>query len=423
MSKFSKRMAAAGICTCMAAALLTGCSAKEDKTVIRVDDTSVSYGLFNLMLRYNQAQMQTMYGSFMGSDMWASYGQSTKDGLVTTMENMLLMEAHMEEYGVSVSEDDQANITKAAEDFVAANTEDVLEAVSGTQENVERLLTLYTIQDRMYDAMIADVDTEVSDEEAAQKTVQYVLFSTADTTDEEGNSVALTDEEKAEKKDQAEQLLEAVKGGADMEEALADIDEELSPVTTSYGESNGSIADELKEVAETLSDGEVADEVIETDSGYYVLQMVTTFDEEATESQKDTIVSQRRSDQYNSLLTEWTDAAEIETDTDLLDDLTFDDTFELKTETETESSTDASTEAASETETGSEVSETTAESGSEDASETAAESEAQTETESAGETETATAEDSSESETAESETAVGTESETAAETESETAAE
>ena len=202
----------------------------------------------------------------------------------------------MEEYGVSVSEEDQANITKAAEDFVAANTEDVLEAVSGTQENVERLLTLYTIQDRMYDAMIADVDTEVSDEEAAQKTVQYVLFSTADTTDEEGNSVALTDEEKAEKKEQAEQLLEAVKGGADMEEALADIDEELSPVTTSYGESNGSIADELKEVAETLSDGEAADEVIETDSGYYVLQMVTTFDEDATESQKETIVSQRKSE-------------------------------------------------------------------------------------------------------------------------------
>ncbi|MFQ9395917.1 MAG: hypothetical protein ACLR2E_20235 [Lachnospiraceae bacterium] len=33
------------------------------------DDTA-SLGLVNLMLRYNQAQMQSLYASFMGDNMW-----------------------------------------------------------------------------------------------------------------------------------------------------------------------------------------------------------------------------------------------------------------------------------------------------------------------------------------------------------------
>ena len=48
--------------------------------------------------------------------------------------------------------------------------------VSGETEYVERVLTLLTIQKKMTDAVTKDVSTEVSDEEAAQKSMQYVSF-------------------------------------------------------------------------------------------------------------------------------------------------------------------------------------------------------------------------------------------------------
>ena len=401
MNKLGRKLLVAGLCACMAAASLTGCGSKAGKAAVTVGDDTASLGLVNLMLRYNQAQMQSLYGSFMGDNMWESYGDTTKSNIVESIENMFLMEQHMSDYGVSITDEDKTKIADAAKEFIEENDEKTMKAMNATQENVERLLTLYTIQSRMYNAIIADVDTNVSDEEAAQKTVKYVLFSTAGSTDEDGNSVEMSDEDKAAKKEEAQKLLDAVKGGEDMADALKDLGEDRSPVTSSYGTDNGTLNDSLKEAADKLSDGEVADELIETDGGYYVLQMVTTFDEEKTNEQKDTIISQRKSDLYTSTLDGWKEDAKISTDSDLLSELDFTDTYQLK-ETETEASTDT-TEGTGETET---------EAGSE-AEATEAASEA------ASEAETTEAATEAASEAASTEAA----SETAAETETETATE
>ena len=75
---------------------------------------------------------------------------------------------------------------------------------------MEHVLTLMTIQEKMYAPLTEDVDTEVSDEEAAQKRIVYVYMSTAGTeTDEDGNTVDLTDEEKAAKKQELQDILDA----------------------------------------------------------------------------------------------------------------------------------------------------------------------------------------------------------------------
>ena len=74
----------------------------------------------------------------------------------------------------------------------------------------------------------------------------------------------------------------------------------------------------------------MADELIETDGGYYVLQMVTTFDEEKTNEQKETILSQRKSDLYTETLDGWKEDAKISTDSDLLTELDFTDTYQMK---------------------------------------------------------------------------------------------
>ena len=384
-NKLGKKLAMASLCACLAATSLTGCGAKEEETVITVDDSKASYGLVNLMLRYNQAQMQSFYGAFMGEDMWTTYGETAKESVVENLEELMLLEDHMEEYQVSLSDEEKTKIADVAKAFVDSNDEKVTKAMSATTQNVERMLTLYTIQTKMYDAIIADVDTNVTDEEAAQKTVQYVLFSTAGSTDEEGNTVDMTDEEKAAKKSQAEQLLEAVKGGQDMAEALKEIDENRSPVTSSYGTDNGTLSDTLKEASEKLSDGEVAD-LIETDGGYYVLQMVTTFDKEKTESQKETILSQRKSDKYTEVTNGWKESAAISTDSDLLSELTFEDTFEMKqdeTESETGTTEEAVTEAQSET-----AGETAADTQAETAEETTADTETEEETPAESQSET-----------------------------------
>lgn len=113
-------------------------------------------------------------------------------------------------------------------------------------------MQLYAIQDKIFDPMVVDTDTEVSDEEAAQSTVTYVRISTEGTeTDADGNTVALSDEEKAEKKAQAEQIIEAVEAtgdvaNADMDAIAKEVDETLTASAVSYGDDDTSMDESVK---------------------------------------------------------------------------------------------------------------------------------------------------------------------------------
>lgn len=376
MNKIGKKLLAAGLCLGLALGTATGCGSNSNagKAVAVLDGENIDYALVNFTVRFNQAEMQSAYGSLFGEDMWSSYGESVKTDIMNNIKQMMILEKHMEEYDVAVTDEEKAQITEAAAAFMESNEKSVLKAMTASQETVERMLTLTLIQNKMQAAIIKDVDTEVSDEEAAQKRVQYAFFSTADTTDEDGNTVEMTDEDKAALKEQAQQVLDAVKAGTDMDEALKAVDESKTSSTTTYGTDNGSIDETVKAAVDSLSDGECADSVIETDSGYYVAAMVSTFDEEATENQKETIVSQRKSDKFDEVYDPWEEAAEFTQDDDLLAEITFIDTFEVKsTETET----------AAESESG----ETSAEGASE--AESASETEGSSEAESVSETESA----------------------------------
>ena len=81
------------------------------------------------------------------------------------------------------------------------------DAVSGDEKTVKKVLELLTLQKKMETAMTADVDTNVSDEEAAQKKLQYVLFSTK-TKGSDGKSTDMSDDEKAEVKKESRRFPE-----------------------------------------------------------------------------------------------------------------------------------------------------------------------------------------------------------------------
>ena len=423
-----KKLLAAGTAFCLAAGILSGCSSEADASdvVASVGDTDIELGLVNFLMRYNQAQLQTTYGAYLGEDYWQNYGADSRTSILENIETMVLSEQHMEDYGVSLTEEEETAISDAAAAFMEGNEEDVLTAMSADQETVERAMTLYTINQKVYISVISEADTEVSDEEAAQKTVRYVFFSTGSTTDEEGNTVEMTDEEKEEVRATAQQVLDAVKSGTSMDDALEEAGEDRTSITASYGEDNGSLSDTLKEAANELTeDGQVADSLIEIDTGYYVLQMESMFDEEATETRKDEIVSERRSDHYTEVTDGWREDTEITVNEDLLAQLDFDDTWQLVTE-ETETETAAETTAETSTETTDETSAEPAESETAESAETETTAETETETaaESASETETEETADETESETAvETESESETETETETESESETVSE
>lgn len=363
MNKAAKKITGALLAGALGAASLTGCSSPMDGTqpLLTSGEDTVTVGTGNLMLRMNQATMLSYYSMMGGSTtgLWSqdsgdgeTYGDTTKASVLDELENMLVQKQHAADYDVSISEEEQGKIEEAAQAFMDANTEETIQNLSVSQSDVETLLELYTYQTKMYDPMVADVDTNVEDSEAAQSRITYCRIDISDTQNEDGTTTPLTDEEKQEKKDQAQALLDKLQASADpasadMDALAKEVNEDLNAVDNTFGDDDTLLDDKLKEAAKTLQDGQVYGEVVEGENAYFVVRMDSVLDREATDAEKENIVSERQQNAYNDLLDQWKDDADITVNNREWDKVTLTDNeqYTIK-QPETEDTTeDSSTDA------------------------------------------------------------------------------
>lgn len=366
----------------LTAAMLTGmtvsgCGNKinDTATFATLDDTTITMGVANFCAKYEQAMYDSYYMAIFGENMWESdlYGngntmtQDVKDEIEEELQTLYLLQAHMDEYDISVSEEEEAAILKAADDFIAANSKEAVKQIGAeNKDNVTELLRLRTIQNKMHNRIIEDADTEVTDEEAAQRSFSYVSVSTSGATDADGNQVEYTEEEKADLKSAAQEVAEAEDFDAAAEAAGYTVS------TASYGsaeDENATMDTAVLEAADALKEGEISD-VIETDSAYYVVRLDSEHDEEATASKKEELISQKQEDYYNDILDGWKEASKWTLNESEWAKVTFEDHFAQPKQEETESS---EADAADESVTGTETAEA--------ADDGAAESESVTDTE------------------------------------------
>ena len=314
---------------------------------------------------------------------------------------MLVQKQHAADYDVTISEEEQSKIEEAAQAFMDANTEETIQSLAVSQSDVESLLELYTYQTKMYDPMVADVDTNVEDSEAAQSRITYCRIDISDTQNDDGTTTPLTDEEKQAKKDQAQAILDQLQASADPASADMDaiaqgVSEDLSAVDNTFGDDDTLLDDKLKEAARTLQDGQVYGEVVEGENAYFVVRMDSVLDREATDQQKESIVSDRQQEAYNDLLSQWKDETDITVNDKEWEKVTLTDTeqFTIKqaeTEESAEDSTDSTADTADSTEEDTESAEDTAGDTTEDTAEESADSTADTSDNTSTETEQDTA--------------------------------
>lgn len=368
MKEMVKRTAVAALAGVMTVGMLSGCGSKEldgTKTVATVDGTEIPMGVVSLYARQQQKQTIEMYLSFLGSadNIWDqtadeetgdTYGDQAVTTALESIEKMYLLKAKAADYGVELTEEDEAAIADAASEFMAANSEETIKELGVTEDQVKTLLELQTIDNRIYDPIVAEGNITVSDDEANQSGFTYVSISTS------GDD--LTDEDKEAKKEQAQEILDKMKEDptADMSEIAKAVDESYSAVegnfTTKESEDEDSQSsaypEEVLEVLRGLSEGEVASDIIETDTGYYVVRFDQMLDEEATESKRESLQSSKERTYYTETLTQWLEDAEVEVDEKVLKTLEITDkhTFTAPTATPTPEVTEAAEEEVAEEE-------------------------------------------------------------------------
>ena len=365
-----KKLAALGAVMLACTVLFTGCSfIPKDLPLVHITygdnkKDTISLGYANFAARYNQAMYDETYRSYYGDTLWSqdatgngtTLEQYVKKDVLSSLEERFAISIHAKDYKVSLTAKEKKAIRKAAKKFMKNNSDKALKQIGATEEYVERYLTDETLAYKVRAKVEAKADDTVTEDEAAQKAVTYVLFSTADSTDSSGNTVKLSDEEIAALKQQATTLSTAADFDAEVKTlgatassanfGDADIKEAEKDSTTST-----TLPLKVMKKANTLAVKGVTAPVYVKGKGYYVVRMDSTFDESATQTKMTSMASEKRQDYYNTTLKKWEKKITWKVNKTMWSWVDFKDLFEQKgaSSTTSQSSTTGTSESTSTT--------------------------------------------------------------------------
>ena len=173
--------------------------------------------------------------------------------------------------------------------------------------------------ERVYDATTMIVDTNVSDEEAKQITIQYLLVSTKK-TDNKGEIVPISEEDKQAAYVQAQELLIEAANVEDFE-SFAKSNTDDPQIEKTFGKNE--VEQVVEDAAFALKTGEISS-IIESQDGYLILYSVDDYNEDATLDKKEEIIDKRQSEEFQRLFEQWQEGVDIELNDKVWDEVEFD---------------------------------------------------------------------------------------------------
>lgn len=280
-----------------------------DTTIMAVGNEKVSLREVMFYVYYLQKQ----YESGFGTDLW-NYQMNEEKTVEDYMKEQIVQEiaevkvisdkAEKEGYTLSAEEENEAR-TKAAE-FLKSVPENEQKEYGFTQELIEHIYKEHALVQKTYDIVCGKVNTAISDEEAKQITVQVLAVLTQG-EDRNGKTVNMDENAKKTAKKRAETFLKEAKKTESFA-AFAESNSDLKQVEYTFGKDN--VPEEFGETAMTLSTGEYSN-VIEGESGYYIVYCANDFDKEKTTAKKEEMIETEQVKLFQDTYTKW--SADYET--------------------------------------------------------------------------------------------------------------
>ena len=356
MKNSVKKAAVTALVCVTAAGMMAGCGNKKldgTKTAVTINKEEVPLGVVSLAARMQQAQAEAMYKMYLGggSDMsiWSTkmgddsdetYGENAVTTSVEAVEKMYLEKEHASEYDVEITDDEQKAIEEAAKNFIAANSDETIAELAVDEDMVKTFLELETYDVKMKDAIEAKADVELDEKEYQQMSFSYASVKVS------GDD--LSDDDIKTNKENLQKFFDKVKEDptADFNTLGDEVSTDMTATTGScpaYEEGDDSAAngttypDEVRTALRKLDEGALNEDIIKTDSVWYVVRLDSKNDETATESKKESLTNTKKDDFYNDTTDGWKDKADIKEETKLIKKIKITDnhSFTIQTPTPT----------------------------------------------------------------------------------------
>ncbi len=261
---------------CIFVFVLIGCG--KNVRVTTGFDKDVIYKISNKECKLSEillvlANEKNKYEASIGSGIWditnegIGMEENVKSLVKKQMTELETISLFAEYKGIELSREEENAIKVLAETYFATLSEEEIELLSVSVDDVINLYTKFLLSEKVYNYVSKNVSVEVSDEEARVIKVMYIL-----------------------KKDYAEaqSLLEQVNSGTDFY-SLAQKNSEDTNLIYEFG--RGQVYEEFENAAFSLIANENS-QIVETQNGYYIIKCVEDYIVDKTQQNKEAIIEE-----------------------------------------------------------------------------------------------------------------------------------
>jgi len=259
------------------------------------------------------ANYQNIYGEAYTLDLWQhDFGNDSLENYIKTITlnelvNMVCMKQLADQKGLILSEEEETKIKEAAKEYYASLAKADKDYLDVSESEVQEFYRHYALAGKVHQAIVNEIDDEVSDDEARVMQVMQIFVSDA-------NNASIVRSKLMEGNDFA---------------TIAATYNELSSVSANICRAD--LPDEVEQIVFQLNDNEVTD-VIQTEEGYYFIKCLNKFQPELTEANKEIILDKRRKDTFNDVYSQFLDGLSSYLNEDVWEGLEVDSTSGIETE-------------------------------------------------------------------------------------------
>lgn len=255
---------------------------------------------------------QDQYESVFGKEIWktdlngVTLEENVKETVLAQLAQIKTMNLLAQKHGVALDEGELKTVHEAAEEYYQSLNETEREILQVDENTIDGLYAEFALANKVYEYIIKDINPEISDDEARNITVQFILLKTY-IQDGTGKRIEYSENARRDVLRQMEEILKnARQGDSDFEELVLQYSEgEKGSISFGKGEMDPA----FEEAAFNLETGEIS-EIVETQQGYCIIKCMNTFNREETDANKVKIVEKRREEvfgqEYDAFITSLT---------------------------------------------------------------------------------------------------------------------
>jgi len=254
------------------------------------------------------ANSENRYSEVFGKEIWSvpleegTLEDGYKDTILARIAQIKAMNIMAADRGVTLDDEEEAKVLAAGRDYYSSLSGPEIAYLDIDLDTVNELYREFAVADKLYQNITADINPEISDDEARTITVRTILIKTY-STDINGNKKDFTEEEKKGAYQRILNIKNRIDEGESFEVLASDYNEDTN---SEYSFGWGVMPEAFEEAAFNLGVGEVSD-IVETEYGYHLIQCELTFNPSETEANKEKIVEERRQaafeDEYQQFVT------------------------------------------------------------------------------------------------------------------------